>query len=59
MAEGIEDAATRRRLAAKGGEFGQGQGYYFGKATNAAGTADILMERTIIQKRLTEAQAAA
>jgi diguanylate cyclase (GGDEF)-like protein len=57
VAEGIEDAATLRRLAAKGCEFGQG--YYFGKATNAAGTTDILMERTIIQKRITEAQAAA
>jgi diguanylate cyclase (GGDEF)-like protein len=57
VAEGIEDAATLLRLAAKGCEFGQG--YYFGKATNAAGVRDILMERTIIQQRITEAQAAA
>jgi predicted signal transduction protein with EAL and GGDEF domain len=57
VAEGIEDAATLLRLAAKGCEFGQG--YYFGKAMNAASVRDILMERTIIQKRITEAQAAA
>jgi len=57
VAEGIEDASTLLRLAAKGCEFGQG--YYFGKATNAAGAMDVLMERTIIQKRISEAQAAA
>ena len=57
VAEGIEDAATLLRLTAKGCEFGQG--YYFGKATNAAGARDMLTERTIIQKRITAAQAAA
>ena len=57
VAEGIEDIATLMSLAAKGCEFGQG--YYFGKATNAAGARDILMDRTIIQKRIAEAQAAA
>jgi diguanylate cyclase (GGDEF)-like protein len=57
VAEGIEDSATLLCLAAKGCEFGQG--YYFGKATNAAGARDVLMERTNIQKRITEAQAAA
>jgi diguanylate cyclase (GGDEF)-like protein len=50
VAEGIEDSVTLLRLAAKGCEFGQG--YYIGKATNAAGARDILMERTIIQKRI-------
>jgi diguanylate cyclase (GGDEF)-like protein len=57
VAEGIEDSATLQHLAGKGCEFGQG--YYFGKATTAAGARDILIERTIIQKRITEAQAAA
>jgi EAL domain-containing protein (putative c-di-GMP-specific phosphodiesterase class I) len=57
VAEGIEDSVTLLRLAAKGCEFGQG--YYIGKATNAADARDILMERTIIQKRIAEAQAAA
>jgi diguanylate cyclase (GGDEF)-like protein len=57
VAEGIEDSATLLRLAAKGCEFGQG--YYFGRATNATGARDILVERTIHQKRITEAQAAA
>jgi diguanylate cyclase (GGDEF)-like protein len=57
VAEGIEDAATLLRLTAKGCEFGQG--YYIGKATNAAGASEILMERTIIQRRIAEAQAAA
>ncbi len=56
VAEGIEDSVTLLHLAAKGCEFGQG--YYIGKATNAAGARDILMERTIIQKRIAEAQAA-
>ena len=57
VAEGIEDSATLLRLAGKGCELGQG--YYLGKATNAAGATNILMERTIIQKRITEAQAVA
>jgi diguanylate cyclase (GGDEF)-like protein len=57
VAEGIEDLSVLLRLAAKGCEFGQG--YYFGKAMPADSAIDLLTERTIIQKRITEAQQAA
>jgi EAL domain-containing protein (putative c-di-GMP-specific phosphodiesterase class I) len=57
VAEGIEDLPVLLRLAAKGCEFGQG--YYFGKAVTADSAQDMLMERTIIQMRITEAQHAA
>jgi EAL domain-containing protein (putative c-di-GMP-specific phosphodiesterase class I) len=57
VAEGIEDAAILLRLAAKGCEFGQG--YYFGKAMTADDTKDALLERTIMQRRITEDQQAA
>jgi len=57
VAEGIEDLAVLLRLAAKGCEYGQG--YYFGKAMTADSARDMLIERTIIQKRITEAQQAA
>jgi EAL domain-containing protein (putative c-di-GMP-specific phosphodiesterase class I) len=57
LAEGIEDLAVLLRLAAKGCEFGQG--YYFGKAMTAESARDMLIERTIIQRRITEGQQAA
>jgi diguanylate cyclase (GGDEF)-like protein len=57
VAEGIEDLAVLLQLAAKGCEFGQG--YYFGKAMTAESAKDMLIERTIIQRRITEAQRAA
>jgi diguanylate cyclase (GGDEF)-like protein len=57
VAEGIEDLPVLLRLAAKGCEFGQG--YYFGRAMTADSARDMLMERTIIQMRITEAQHAA
>jgi EAL domain-containing protein (putative c-di-GMP-specific phosphodiesterase class I) len=57
VAEGIEDPAVLLHLAAKGCEFGQG--YYFGKAMTADSAKEILIERTIIQRRITEAQQAA
>jgi EAL domain-containing protein (putative c-di-GMP-specific phosphodiesterase class I) len=57
VAEGIEDLAVLLQLAAKGCEFGQG--YYFGKAMTAESAKDMLIERTIIQMRITEAQRAA
>jgi diguanylate cyclase (GGDEF)-like protein len=57
VAEGIEDLAVLLQLAAKGCEFGQG--YYFGKAMTAESAKDMLIERTIIQKRITQAQRAA
>ena len=57
VAEGIEDLPVLLRLAAKGCEFGQG--YYFGKAVTADSVRDMLMERTIIQMRISEAQHAA
>jgi diguanylate cyclase (GGDEF)-like protein len=57
VAEGIEDLPVLLRLAAKGCEFGQG--YYFGKAMTADSARDVLMERTVIQMRITEAQHAA
>jgi|SRR3984957_10645325 diguanylate cyclase (GGDEF)-like protein len=57
VAEGIEDLPVLLRLAAKGCEFGQG--YYFGKAMTADCAREMLMERTIIQMKITEAQYAA
>ena len=57
VAEGIEDLAVLLRLAAKGCEFGQG--YYFGKAMTADSATDMLTERTVIQRTITEAQQAA
>jgi diguanylate cyclase (GGDEF)-like protein len=57
VAEGIEGLPVLLRLAAKGCEFGQG--YYFGKAMTADSARDMLMERTIIQMKITEAQYAA
>ena len=57
VAEGIEDPNVLLRLAAKGCEFGQG--YYFGKAMTARDTRDALLERTIMQRRITEDQQAA
>jgi diguanylate cyclase (GGDEF)-like protein len=57
VAEGIEHLPVLLRLAAKGCEFGQG--YYFGKAMTADSARDMLMERTVIQMRITEAQHAA
>jgi diguanylate cyclase (GGDEF)-like protein len=57
VAEGIEDLPILLRLAAKGCEFGQG--YYFGKAMTADRARDMLIERTSIQMRITDAQQAA